>query len=81
VACPAGGLAHRRYVGASPTLERHAFVIGNLADVHRSVSVPFPTWYIHFTHSRWENLITVLAVVAVAVVVAWVVRANRKPQT
>jgi hypothetical protein len=31
--------------------------------------------------SRWDNLITVLAVIAVAVVVAWVVLANRKPQT
>jgi hypothetical protein len=56
-------------------------VIGIVADVHRSISVPFPSWYVPFKHSRWENLITVLAVVAVAAIVAWAVWANRKPQT
>ena len=58
----------------------NVFVTGILGDVHRSVNVPYPSWYVPFQHSRWDNLITVLAVIAVAVVVACVVWANRKPQ-
>ena len=56
-------------------------MIGSLADVYRSISVPYPSWYVPFTHSRWDSLITVLAVIAVAVAVALVVWAIRKPQT
>jgi hypothetical protein len=49
-----------------------------LAGVHRTVSVPYPSWFT-LNGGRSGDLVTVLALVAVATSVVWFVRKYRNP--